>query len=297
MSEHYTVSLNLLDESFNQFDAGNYGLSVVLNETMFSCCILDFRRNKLLGLQKVVRNEVKQTDVQTAGQSSPMMFFHELSKDIPWLSSQFRLVKIAFEGKKSTLVPALLFDADEKEHYFRFNFPVEKDEQVCADHLMPMDAWNVFAVPGSVLESVRAAFPKSKVVHSSSLLIESVWINYKNRINSPHVFLHVMENQFDLMIFDGRQLHYFNTFAFQNSEDVAYYLIFVLEQLNFNPEKIPLVLIGNVEAGKELPELLQRYVRQVETGRRNEAYHYSYVLNQLPSQSFFPLLNFFSCGL
>jgi hypothetical protein len=78
---------------------------------------------------------------------------------------------------------------------------------------------------------------------------------------------------------------------------VTYYLVFVLEQLNLNPETIPLVLLGDVEATVGLSELLHRYIRHVERGRRNEAFRYSYILNQLPPQSNFPLLNFFSCAL
>jgi hypothetical protein len=209
----------------------------------------------------------------------------------------FKIVKIAFDGKKSTLIPAALFDPEDKEHYFRFNFTQEKDELIRCDHLIPLDAWSVFTLPQNIQSATQDVFPKSKVIHASSLLIESVWINYKNRTSSPHIFLHVREHLFDLMIFDGRQMNYFNTFPYQNPEEVTYYLIFVLEQLNFNPETIPLLLLGNVETGDGLYELLRQYVRNVETGRRNEAYKYSYVLNQLPVQSFYPLLNFFSCGL
>ena len=99
------------------------------------------------------------------------------------------------------------------------------------------------------------------------------------------------------MIFDGRQMSYFNTFSFTNPEDVAYYLIFVLEQLNFNPETVPVVLLGAIEMGDGLSELLPRYVRNIETGRRSDAYRYSYMMNQLPPHFCFPLLNLFSCGL
>jgi hypothetical protein len=102
---------------------------------------------------------------------------------------------------------------------------------------------------------------------------------------------------FDLVIFDGRQLTYFNSFSFQNPDDVVYYLIFVLEQLKFNPESMPLVLLGNVEKGGALFELLYRYIRHIEFGRRNETYKYSYLFGQVPPQLNYPLMNFLSCGL
>ena len=297
MADQYTFEENLLDESFNPQDTLNYGLGILLSGQSISFCTLDFRRNKFLGLHRFVRNEVKPPDGQSGTGPSFADFLHHVRTVTPWLKNSFKIVKIAYDGKKSTLVPALLFNPDEKDQYLVFNYKRDKDELVFCDHLMPLDAWQVFAVPEPVMAATNGIFPKSKVVHASSLLIESIWINYKNRINSPHVFLHLREPLFDLMIFDGRQMIYFNTFSFLTPEDVTYYLIFVLEQLNFNPETIPLVLLGNYEPGDGLSELLPRYVRNVETGRRNESYRYSYMLNQLPSHTFFPLLNFFSCGL
>jgi hypothetical protein len=297
MAEQYSISVNLMDESFNPHDTRNYGLAMMVNETSIVFCTHDFRRNKFLGLQRVVQNDLPLQEARADTRATFREFFLEVCISNPWLNEPFKMVKIAYDGRKTTLVPAALFDHNEKEHYLDFNFALQKDELISCDHLMPLDAWQVFTVPESIMKATREVFPKSKVVHASSLLIESVWINYKNHISTPHVFLQVRERLFDLMIFDGRQMTYFNTFPFQNPEDVAYYLIFVMEQLNFNPEKIPLVLLGNVEMGEGLAELLLRYVRHIELGKRNEAYRYSYILNQLPPQSYFALLNFFSCGL
>jgi hypothetical protein len=297
MADQYTIAVNLMDESFQPGDTRNYGLAVILDESSVNCCTLDLKRNKFLGLHHFINPGARPQLGQADARLSFRDFLNAVFTDIPWLKNGFKTIKIAFNGKKSTLVPAMLFNPVEKEQYFRFNFRQEDDELIFCDHLMPLDAWNVFTVPGPVMEATQEFFPKSRVIHASSLMIESVWVNYKNRTTAPHIFLHVREQVFDLMIFDGRQMTYFNTFSFLNPEEVTYYLIFVLEQLGFNPETIPLVLLGNVAAGDGLFMLLHQYIRHIETGRRNEAYRYSYVLNQLPPQSFFPLLNFFSCGL
>ncbi|MEI7499793.1 MAG: DUF3822 family protein [Bacteroidota bacterium] len=297
MADQFYVVINKLDESFNLQETRNYGLAILFSETSFAYCILDFKLNKYLGVQKLIRSDVKPPH---AGQNPKHSFddFHRsVFNSLPWLKSTYKSVKIGYEGKKCTLIPAQLFDPGEKENYLNFSFQQKEEEQAFSDHLMPMDSHQVFAVPVPVLKAIRSYYPNNKIVHFSSVLIESIWINYKNRINSNKVFIHVREKLFDLMIFDGRQMSYFNTFPFQNHEDVAYYLIFVLEQLNFNPETMPLVLLGNVEKGTGLFELLFKYVRHIEFGRRNETFKYSYILNQLPPQSYYPLLNFFSCGL
>lgn len=296
MADQSNAAVTLMDESFNPQDARNCGLAIILNERAISFAILDLKRNKFLALQRYLA-----AGMATGGEGAGTMnsfrdFLDAVCTAAPWLRGSFKSVKIAYDGRKSTLVPALLFDLDEKEQYLNFNFKHDQDDLVCSDHLLPLDAWQVFTVPATILDATNDFFPKSRVIHASSLLIESVWINYKNRISTPHVFLHVRDPLFDLMIFDGRQMNYFNTFPFRTAEDVTYYLVFVLEQLGSNPETIPLVLLGDI-TGNALPELLLRYIRHVETGKRNAAYSYSYVLNHLPPQAYFPLLNFFSCGL
>ena len=80
------------------------------------------------------------------------------------------------------------------------------------------------------------------------------------------------------------------------AEDVAYFLIFVLEQLGMNPEQASVVLLGNIDRGSNLFELIYRYVKNMEFGRRNEYFKYSPVFDLVAPQSYYPLLNFNSCA-
>ena len=297
MADHFTVALALMDDSFNSDETRNYGLSVFFSDLSCTFCILDFRRNKFIGLQRLVKTDRQQLNMQPGQRIAYPDFLDGIFRELPWMKGPFKSVRIAYEGKVSTLIPAPLFDPDERENYLKFSFFPGHEEQVFSDHLLSMDCFQVFSIPKMISQSVGMYFPEIKIVHAASVVIESIWINYKNRINSPRVFLHPRPPFFDLVIFDGRQMTYFNTFSFLNPEDITYYLIFVLEQLNFNPETVPLVLLGDVEKESALAELLYRYVKHVEFARRNDTYRYSYMLNQLLPHAWYPLFNFFSCGL
>ena len=297
MADHFSTVVNKLDESFSPQDSHQYGLAVLFSEVSFSYCILDFKRNKYLGLHQVLRSDAAQRRMPQHPRTTGDDFFRNIFLSAPWLKNEYKVTRLAWEGGWSTLVPAGLFDPDEKERYLNLTIHPGPDEQVFADHLLPMDAYQVFSVPNQILNTMKGYFPKVKIVHHSSVLIESIWLNYKNRINASRTFLHVRDRYFDLMIFDGRQMSYFNSFQFHNPEDIVYYLIFVLEQLSFNPESMPLVLLGNTEKGGSLAELLTRYVRHVEFGRRNEGFKYSYLFNQVAHHAHYPLMNFLSCGL
>lgn len=297
MADLFTLVVNKLDESFNIQETRNYGLSLVFSETGFSYAILDFRRNKYLGIQQVKKNDLSPGHSVPAVKPSFDDFLRTAFNAMPWLKNQYKTIRIAFEGKKSTLIPSLLYDVKEREHYLQFGFSDSPEEKTFSDHLVPLDIQHVFTIPVNIFHSIKVHYPSVNIVHFSSVVMESIWINYKNRINTARVFLHVRENRFDLMIFDGRLMSYFNSFPFQNREDICYYLIFVMEQLNYNPEIMSLVLLGNIEKSSPIFELLYKYIRHIEFARRNDAFKYSHTLNQFPPHYFYPLLNFQACGL
>ena len=293
MADHFTMVLNKLDEGFSIQETRNYGLFIQFSETAISYCILDYKRNKFLGVQQVRRNEFpsKQGVKTTFGD-----FLKSVLNTMPWLKNPYKTVKLAYEGRKNTLIPAPLFDPDDPDQYMRFNFSLSEDERALADHILLLESYNVFSIPSLTQDTVSAAFPNTRISHLSTILMESIVINYRNRINANRVFLHLREKYFDIMLFDGRQMSYFNSFPYLNAEDVTYYLIFVLEQLGINPENIPVVLLGKADRSSNLFELLQRYIRHVEFGRRNDNFKYSHIFNQIPPQSFYPLINFVLCG-
>jgi hypothetical protein len=293
MAELFTPGISLMDDSFDPGETRNYELAFFLGETGMTFCLLDVRRNKYIGLQQLSRTGSGESGKIAAWPG----FLESVLAGYPWLLAPFRQIRAGYDGMRATLVPAALFDPGEKENYMNFNFTPGPGEQVLYDHLQSMDACQLFTIPADILGTVKKHFPGTRIVHMASVLIETIRINYKNRISSPRVFLHLRGRICDIMIFDGRQLNYFNSFAIQGPEDVTYYLIFVMEQLNLNPETVPLVLLGGVAEEPGLDELLARYVRHVEPGRRNDAFKYSYVLNQMPPYAFYPLYNFFSCGL
>lgn len=295
MNDQYTLIQNRLDESFNLQETRNYTLVIQFNESEFAYCILDLRRNKYIVLQHFKKAE--RGGAIPKSKSPFQDFLNHLVTDMPWLKNGYKSVLLAYEGKHSTLIPTPLFDPSVRDSYLQFNFQPGEEEQTFSDHLVPFDAHLVYSMPSSTVVALQHHFPTVRVHHLTSVFIASIWINYKNRINSMRVFINLREKFFDLVLFDGRQMSYCNAFHYANAEDVAYYLIFVLEQLNINPEGVSAVLLGKAERNTPLFELLSRYIRHIEFGRRNESYKYSYGINQISPHAYYPLLNFHSCGL
>jgi hypothetical protein len=273
------VIISKTDESYDPFDTSNYSLFVQLSETHVSWCILDDERNKYVVIESFAS------------------YLQEVAENIPWISQRFSSVSLMIENNRSTLIPAPLFDPAEKESYI--NFIHEKAEGTLTryDKIQQFEIVNVYGASAMLLEAALQIFPGAKIFHHSSALIQSIGMNYKNRISRKKVFINVRENDFDILIFDGKQLNYYNAFQFLAPTDLIYYVIFVMEQLTLNPEETELVLMGNIEKESEVYELLYRYIRNIEFVKRSPAFKYSYHFNEIPAHYFYPLFNLRLCAL
>ena len=286
-----------MDASFNPGETYQYGLAIIFGESDISFCINDLKRGKYIGLHHMVRNDTIPGIGLSQEKPTFQEFLSEVVSQVPWLKNQFKLLKIAYDGTKTTLIPSQLFDPAETLNYMDFSYGKSSENQVFSDHLENLDASLVFSIPSKTVQAVGDHFHKHRIVSSSSVFIESICTNYKNRTHSSKVFLNIHGLYFDLMIYNGHQMAYFNSFSHSCPEDIAYYLVFVIEQLNLNPEQIPLVLFGDTAKDEGLLDLLYNYIRHIEFGRRSAFFRYSFNMNEIPAHSYYPLLNFLSCVL
>ena len=105
------------------------------------------------------------------------------------------------------------------------------------------------------------------------------------------VAVHVYATHFEVAVIEGKNLLFYNTFNYQTPEDFIYYLLFVYEQLQVNPETIEAIFLGEIEKNSEIYTLTQKYIRTVKFGERSDNADYSYQLQTLPKHFYFTLFS------
>ena len=56
---------------------------------------------------------------------------------------------------------------------------------------------------------------------------------------------------------------FYNTFEFVSREDIIYYILFTVDQLNLNPEETPIVISGKISKEDEYYKIIYKYIRNV----------------------------------
>jgi len=284
------LSKSAFDKALEPQDSKYYRLSIQLSPDGFSFCIYDNKRSKYSGIESCTLQDVPNA-LALNNALSNFIASHQ------WLNRPFEQTLIIIESPVNTLIPNPLFDARHPEEYLNFNHPHQSDNIVKHDYLPLLDAENIWAVPESLINMLTTTFPAASVFHHTSSLIESLLLQNKNRDAEETVFVNIRNSWFDIIVLKGNNLLYSNSFKYQSKEDFIYFLIYVLEQLNLNPEKIDVTLLGEILKLSSIYEMTYKYVRNIRFGKRNNAYQFSYVFDDMPEHFYFNLIHLQQCGL
>ncbi|MBT6746824.1 MAG: DUF3822 family protein [Flavobacteriales bacterium] len=276
---HYT------DESFNSSrSAHGYHLSIELGLLSFSYAVLDVQAKKYVVWG---REGHEYSDIDSL--VSKLSYF---LKNIDFLSSEYRSSSIAYCGFSSTLVPNIYADETKEMELFAFNHQ-EDSGQICTDNLLNLEAKQIYSVPEKLVQWINQIWPKSTTLHLGSVLIEQLVV-FSKSVDKICVYANLKDAKMDLIIADNGQLKLYNSFGYMTSDDVVYYILFALEQLEIRNYQVELTLLGDIDSHGNLEELLSDYVKEVSFAKTQNRIELSSSFKQ-PSHVGFSLFNQYLC--
>jgi len=277
--------LSLIDETLDIKHLPDYSLLIQLGLDALLCCILDHVRNKFIAFENYTFQGVHNYKILCEKLQLLVKSDNLLSS-----CSRAKNVTLIWVNNKNTFIPNVLFDAGNKENYLKFNHTLEEDETVVIDNLKMLDAKNLYALPACLDITLKSLYKSISIHHYSSSLVENLLSKHKND-SEKKLFVHVQADHLEVIVTEGKNLIFYNTFNYQTSEDFVYYVLFVTEQLKLNPEKTELTLLGEVEKDSAIYLTLYKYVRTIRFGERSEDFEYSYKLDQLPPNFYYNLFS------
>ena len=282
--------ISYIDKSFKESHTRSYIMAMQVNLYGFVFSIYHPDKNKFIGLQQYVFDEKK-----TPG-DYPVIFDLVLNNH-PWFAFPYMDFYCLIQNNFNTLIPLPLFNKQHKNLYLGFNQPFQENHRIVYDELKNTGSANVYYLPNPLAEKVKEFWPNARIAHYSTALIESLTVNFKNKLGDNELFADVHEENFDLVYFKENRLFYANNFLYHTKEDFAYFLLSAMEQLSLNPEEVELHLLGSIDKDSEIYQLIYQYIRQIDFIQENKNFHYSYLLDNLRRHRFYTLFNVLQCEL
>ena len=183
-----------------------------------------------------------------------------LLKDQPELYKNFARTIVLFSNRECTLIPEEVYQEDDKEKYIELLFGDAFSGKCYAMHLPNLGNYLVYKAPSSLDKFYMELFPGSIYYHSTGFLLNTlsrISFDYKK----PLVHAHFSKNYFEMAMFSKGKLLFYNSFEFQTSEEIAYYILFALKQWKVEANKI--MVSGLMLADSDEFFWLKKYVQKI----------------------------------
>ena len=230
-------------------------LSIQVSLNGLSFCILDTIANKLsLSHSLPFKREVSPFDLHREIRQS----FREEGV----LDYSFSEVIAIHRNALFSLVPLPLFQEEKLPDYLKYNAKILATDHLDFDVITGLDAVNVYVPFANVNNFLYDLFGEFEFKHSGTVLLETL-IKLPSSRQGTICYVHLAESQMDLVVFANKKLFFYNSFAISSAEDVLYFLLFSLEQLNLDPESLRLRLLGEVTEEDRVYEFCSEYFENV----------------------------------
>jgi hypothetical protein len=244
----------------------NLELSIQISLNGLSFCILN-RDTNTITLLNHFEKEKKLSPFEA------LDFLKHLLNTEEELQKSFNNVHVIYVNELATIVPKPLFNEDFLADYLKFNSKILKSDFIAFDTIDINDSVNVYVPYVNINNYIYDTFGAFTYNHFSSILIDKI-LQLEKHADNEKLYVHVNKDHFEIVVTNKGKLILYNTFDYSTKEDFIYYILFTIEQLKLNPEKIDLVLFGNIEKDSSLFEMLYKYIRHISFGKRQDSYNY-----------------------
>ena len=231
----------------------NLVLQVSLTEASF--CIKDTLNNKIETIRSFSFDKISNS---TEIEESLQKIFNET----PELNTTFDEITVLHNNNLLTFVPSVLFDEQYSGSYLQYNTKVFESDFFASDLVSTNDMVTVYIPYVNINNFLIDRFGSFNYKHSFTILVKKI-VEFSKNIDEPQLYVHIQSANFQVIAVRNQKLLLFNTFDYKTEEDFIYYLLFVAEQLNLNPETIQVKLLGTISKESNLYKITYKYIRNV----------------------------------
>ena len=198
-------------------------------------------------------------------QLTPYLMLKELKEKLSTqgeVGSNFSEVMVIHKNNMFSLVPKPLFNKEELPNYLKFNAKIMANDLIAYDEIPNQEIINVYIPYTNVNNYIFELFGEFEFKHSGTVLINTL-LKQSRTSSEPICYVQVSEREMEMMVMSDKKLVFYNQFEYGNKEDFLYYLLFSLEQLQMDLEKVNLKLFGSIEEGDAIYQLCYQYIKNV----------------------------------
>jgi hypothetical protein len=248
------IGLKIIQANSNISDR-NLVLSIQVGLNGLSFLVLDLFTKKV----ELIR------DIKFSEKITPQQLQKNLIEEfdsIDLLNENFTKIQVIHDNEVQTLVPSALFEEANLSDYLKFNAKIFKNDFITYDAITNQEIMSVYVPYVNVNNYIFEKFGSFEYKHSSTVIIDKV-LQIEKNIKEKSLYVNVEKSNIDILVISSNSLIFYNKFNYNTKEDFIYFILFTIEQLELNPEKLNCKFLGSILNDDELFKIAYKYIRNV----------------------------------
>ncbi|MCL6523850.1 MAG: DUF3822 family protein [Thermoflavifilum sp.] len=229
--------------------------------------------------------------VETTSVSDCLEFFLEHEA---MLRKPYQDVFIGYTPFPHTLVPIDAFISGAEREYFEPLYLLQEEDHVLIDTIQECKAYNLFAVPASLLALIRKEFSHYSLFHTASALLKAIFKQYADK-RGEQLFIYIDQHDAYFIARRHEQLLYVHQIKFSSETDVLYHILAIAKHFQIDISSMRCVLGGEITRQSKLYELLYAYIPIIQWLSRPRPFDYVEAFTRYPGHFFYSNLALALC--
>lgn len=177
----------------------------------------------------------------------------------------FKSIKVAFSDANYSLVPEVYYKEDFKADYLKYNVQLFEEDQISSDFIEVINAYQVYIPLMNYHNLILDMVGEFEYQHFTNFLIKKSKPKLTSNLQVINVF--ISNSLLDIVAFDGQKFKLCNTFFYETDYDLVYYILFAVEELNFDQRQMHLHLYHNQNKISWL-DILKDYILNIDCNKK-----------------------------
>lgn len=212
---------------------------------------------------------------------------HELGK------KEFAKVNVQIATNRCTVIPESFYVEDNYKDFFDFSFTNRENTLIRKKHLPKLNLYVLYEIDKDIENYLKQNFPGCIFTPQSASFMQS---NLKKSITQENespdkLYIQFFNDFFEIMIVREKKMLLHNTFVYNSSNDITYYILNVFNQLKLSQDKTEIIISGLIEKNDISVINLKKFVNFVYFESLSNDYKYFYKFQDISPHYFYHFLN------
>jgi hypothetical protein len=185
-------------------------------------------------------------------------------------------VSLAYCGAHSTLVPQTIYGDTNAKDVFELSFGAT-DNIIEHTRFFEQALVNVYDIEEWIKRFFVIRFPRINIQHETTHTLRGI---FEKNTFQPALHLSIKGSHFGIFAVSKNQLDFFNTFEFSNVEDLLYYTLHVVNNLDYSSKEWSLTLHSD-ESDSELLQEIKKIIQSSNKTKKVNVNQLSKIKHQL----------------